>query len=117
MNQHPGKAQDDDLSRLQDVIQMSDKTLLVMDGHGQVGHMHHMGHTWTGGAPHGSQVVTWVTGLEWCQPEGHDGAVMASGRCRDSESCASHAIIVCVVFYIREGSSPGVTHKPFLGNN
>ncbi len=23
---------------------------------------------------------------------------------------------MCVVFYISEGSSPGVTHKPFLGN-
>ncbi len=36
MNQHPGKAQDDDLSKLQDVIQQADKTLLAMDGNGQV---------------------------------------------------------------------------------
>lgn len=37
MNQHPGKAQDDDLSKLQDVIKHAEKTLLVMDGNGQVG--------------------------------------------------------------------------------
>ena len=36
VNQHPGKAQDDDLSKLQDVIKQSDKTLLVMDNDGQV---------------------------------------------------------------------------------
>lgn len=36
VNQHPGKAQDDDLSKLQDVIKMSEKTLLVMDNDGQV---------------------------------------------------------------------------------
>jgi hypothetical protein len=31
VNQHPGKTQDDDLSKLQDVIFQADKTLLVMD--------------------------------------------------------------------------------------
>ncbi len=36
VNQHPGNAQDDDLSKLQDVILMSERTLLVMDGQGQV---------------------------------------------------------------------------------
>lgn len=87
VNQHPGQQQVDDLASLQEVIKTSEKTLLVMDGTGQVSWATHNGLEVV--ALHGHSTA--CMGVHCAAWVGRAQGAVAGGRVREQGGCRALA--------------------------